>query len=464
MGRLAHGALLRIPAEVVARVTHSGLHDLTQGNLRDNIARLTWPNLMSQLLFMAPTLYDAVWLGKLGAGAQAAAGLAMSVRITMISVLMALSGASGAVVARYIGAKDQQNANLAALQSVILMLLASGTLGVIGVLFAKPLMRLGGADAETLPLAVRYARILFGGLIAMEMVPSVGGMLSGIGAPNIWLEMTAWVMGVMLIAEPLLVMWLGLEGAVLALTGAHAIAMVWGLRQLVIGRAPVRIDLHDLRLDFPMMGRVLRITAPTIIQRGTPNLAMTLLTRFIAVYGAGTLAAWTVVQRIFSFAQVPGMALSRISPAIVGQNLGARQPERAERGVHLVMWMTLIVTGIILGALIVFAPQVFALFSDDVAATAIGVQMLRVLSLGYLANTLTLVLNGAQIGAGDTVAPMVINIIALWGIQIPLVYLGSQVLHLGPLSIWVALVIGWLVQLGLLMYRQRQGAWKLKQI
>ena len=445
-------------------MTQTGLHDLTQGRLRDNILRLTWPNLASQVLFMAPSLYDAIWLGRLGAGAQAAAGLAMSVRITMISVLMGLSGASGAVVARYIGAKDQQNANLAALQSVILMLVSSGALGVIGLLFVEPLMRLGGADAETLPLAVRYARILFGGLIAMEMVPSVGGMLSGIGAPDVWLGMTAIVMGVMLVAEPLLVTWIGLEGAVLALVGAHVVGMVWGLWQLIAGHAPVRIDLHDLRLDFPMMGRVLRIAAPTIIQRGTPNLAMTLLTRFISVYGAAALAAWVVAQRIFGFAAVPGMALSRISPALVGQNLGAQQPERAERGVNLVMWITLVITGAILAMLAIFAPQVFMLFSDDAAATALGVQMLRVLALGYLANTLTMVLNGAQIGAGDTVAPMVINIIALWAIQIPLVYLSSQVLRLGPMSIWIALVIGWLVQLALLVHRQRQGAWKQIQI
>ncbi|HQH38587.1 MAG TPA: MATE family efflux transporter [Anaerolineae bacterium] len=448
----------------MARVTHAGLHDLTQGRLRDNILRLSWPTLVSQLLFMVPSLYDAVWLGKLGSAAQAAAGLATSVRVTMISVLMGLSGAGSAVVARYIGAKDQQNANLATMQSIILMLLASGSLGLIGVIFTAPLMRLGGADAETLPLAVRYGRILFGGLIAMEMVPSVGGMLNGIGAPKIWLGMTAWVMGMILIAEPLLVMELGLEGAVLAWVGSHTIAMVWGWRQLVAGRAPVRLDRHDLRLDFPMMQRVLRIAAPTIIQRGTPNLAMTLLTRFVSEYGAAALAAWTVAQRIFGFAQVPGMALSRISPAMVGQNLGAQQPERAERGVNLLMWMTLMVTGMVLGALVIFAPPVFALFSDDVEATAAGIQMLRMLALGYLANTLTLVLNGAQTGAGDAVAPMVINIVALWVIQIPLVYLFSQILRLGVTSIWIALVIGWLVQFALLMYRQRQGVWKLKQI
>lgn len=442
----------------------SGLHDLTQGDLLHNILRLSRPTLLSQLLFMVPSLYDAIWLGKIGAGAQAAAGLATSVRITMISVLMGLSGASGAVVARYVGAKDQKNANLAALQAVILMLVASGTLGIIGFIFAEPLMRLGGADADVLPLAIRYARILFGGLIAMEMVPSVGGMLSSIGAPGIWLGMTVWSTVVMLIAEPLLVGWLGLEGAVLALVGSNAVAMFWGLGTLVAGRAPVRLDLRNLRLDFPMMGRILRIAAPTIIQRGTPNLAMSILMRFISGFGAATLAAWVVVTRIFSFAQVPGMALARIAPAMVGQNLGAHSPERAEGAVNLLMRITLVATGVILGVLMLFAPQAFALFSDDTDSINVGTQMIRMLALGYLASTLTLILNGAQIGAGDSVSPMIINIISLWIVQIPLVYLLSQVLHLGAPSIWIALVIGWLAQVALLMRRYRQGQWKYKQI
>jgi Na+-driven multidrug efflux pump len=111
---------------------------------------------MSQLLFMVPDLYDGFWLGQISSGAQAAAGLASSTRFTMISVLMALSGGSGAVVARYVGAKDSENANLAVLQGVVMMIVSSGTLGLIGVLFAEPLMRLAGADAQVLPLAVRY--------------------------------------------------------------------------------------------------------------------------------------------------------------------------------------------------------------------------------------------------------------------------------------------------------------------
>ncbi|UCC64466.1 MAG: MATE family efflux transporter [Anaerolineae bacterium] len=439
-------------------------HDITRGSLVGNIWQLAWPITLSQLLFMAPDLYDAVWLGRLGSEAQAAAGLATSARITMISVLMALSGGSGAVVARYVGAKDQENANLAALQAVILMVLASGGLGVVGVIFAEPLMRLVGADATVLPLAVRYARILFAGLIAMEMVPSVGGMLNAAGAPGVGLTMRLWSMGTMLVAEPLLVKWLGLEGAVLALVGSNVVGTLWGLGVLVAGRATVRIDVHNLRLDFPMMRRILRIALPAILQCGTPNLAMSLLMRLVSSYGATTLAAWVVARRVLNFAQMPSMGLARVTPAMVGQNLGAGQPQRAERAVSLIARTVVGVTVVVLGGLVLFAPQVMALVSEDAGSISAGVHIIRALSLGYLAFALNGVYDAAQTGAGDTVSPMAINVIALWLVQIPLAYLLSRTLGLGANGVWLALVIGWFAQAALKTWRYRQGHWKSKQI
>jgi Na+-driven multidrug efflux pump len=163
--------------------------DVTHGRLSSHIWRLAWPITTSVALLYLPGIYDTVWLGRLGSAAQAAAGVTMSVRFAMISVLMALSTGGGAVVARYVGAKDQASANLATLQAIMLMTVASGSLGVVGVIFARPLMSLGGADAATLPLAVRYARIIFGGLIPMELVPSIGFMLSAAGAPQVILSM-----------------------------------------------------------------------------------------------------------------------------------------------------------------------------------------------------------------------------------------------------------------------------------
>lgn len=413
---------------------------------------------------MLPGIYDAIWLGRLGPGEQAAAGLTMSVRITMISVLMALSIGSGAVVSRYVGAKDQDNANLVVLQGIVLMIVASGALGALGVIFVRPLMVLGGADATTLPLAVRYARIIFFGLIAMEMVPSIGGMLNAAGAPKVMLGMTLLSTGTLLVAEPLLVKWMGLEGAALALVGANTVGMFWGLAVLISGRAPVCLDLHNLRIDLAMMGRIARVALPAVVQRGAANLAMSLLTRLVSLYGAPVLAAWTIARRIFDFSLIPSTGLAEAGLAMVGQNLGASQPERATRSISLIAGAATLVAGCIVGLLAFFAPQVMVLFSRDAETVTVGIFVIRVLSVGYLGYIVSRVFDAAQSGAGDTLSPMVINLVSLWLIQIPLAYLFSRPLGLDAGGVWSALTLGWVIQAVLMGLRFRQGRWKSKQV
>jgi Na+-driven multidrug efflux pump len=255
-----------------------------------------------------------------------------------------------------------------------------------------------------------------------------------------------------------------LEGAALALIGSNAVGMLWGLALLVAGRAPVRLNLRGFRLDFPMMGRILRVTLPAVLQRGTPNLAMSMLTRLVSSYGAPTLAAWVIVRRIFSFALIPSMGLSRVAPAMVGQNLGAAQPERAARSVSLIARAAALVGGCILGLLALFAPAVMALFSRDPETISVGVHAIRVLSVGYLGLALSTLFDLAQAGAGDTLSPMIINLIALWIVQVPLAYLLSRPLGLRADGIWLALVLSWILQATLMGLRFRQGRWKMKQI
>jgi putative MATE family efflux protein len=439
-------------------------HDITQGSLKHSILRLTWPMTISMALLMLPSVYDAIWLGRLGPGAQAAAGLTMAVRITMISVLMALSLGSGAVVARYLGAKDQERANLSVLQAIVLFFVASGSLGMLGVVFVGPLMSLGGADAETLPLAVRYARIIFIGLVALEMVPSMGFMFNAAGAPEVMLGMTLLGTGSLLVMEPILVDRLGLEGAALAMVLSNMAGMLWGFFVLLTGRAPVQLDLRNLRLDLRIMLHILRVALPAVVLRGVPNLALMLLTRFAAWYGAPVLAAWIIVQRVYNFALIPSQGISRATPAMVGQNLGADQPERATLSVHLIARAATVVGAGIIALLAILAPQIMALFSDDPATVDAGIDAIRTLSIGYLAFTVGTVFDLAQAGAGDTVSPMVINLISLWVIQVPLAYTLSQMMDLGANGIWLALNLGWTIQALLLGLRFRHGHWKVVRV
>jgi putative MATE family efflux protein len=388
----------------------------------------------------------------------------MYVRFFMISVLMALSMGSGAVVARYVGARDDVGADLAVMQAVILMVVSSGLLGLVGVVFARPLMVLAGADETVLPLAVRYARVLFAGLIAMEMVPSMGFMLSSAGAPQVILAMTMWSTGTLLIGEPFLTRWLGIDGAALAIVGSNTVGMLWGLGVLVSGRGPIHLDLRRLRIDLPMMGRILRVATPAVVQRGTPNLANLLLTRFISAYGSSMLAAWIVARRIFQFATIPGMGLSRVAPAMVGQNLGAGQPERAQRATDVLGRVAALISAVVLGVLAALALPVLRLFSSDAETISAGTYMVRVLSIGNLAFSVNWVYDAAQGGAGDTTSPMVINMVSLWAIQVPLAFVLSRFAGFDENGIWLALNLGYIVQLGLMWWRYRQGRWKQRRI
>ncbi|MDF1515967.1 MAG: MATE family efflux transporter, partial [Anaerolineae bacterium] len=406
---------------------------VTQGEINQVIFSLAWPSVVSQVLFQIPSIYDAFWLGKIGPEAQAAAGLAMAIRITMISLLMALSAATGAVVARFLGAGDQEKADAATFNGVVMMVLTSGALGIFGLLFTSPLMKLAGASPDVLPLAVRYSRILFAGLIAMELVPSMGGVFTAAGVPKLRLSMMSCTVGTILIAEPFLMKWWGLEGTVAALVLAHTTGMFWGFSKLIQGHYAVRINLHKMILDKEMMWRILKIASPAVVQRGFPNLAMVILIRLISGFGAQTLAAWMIVRTLSTFALLVAQGISGISGAMVGQNLGAKKPERAKMAVRVISRAVLFISSAILIILAVFAPGILNLFSNDPMTLNTAVSILRVLVVGYIAQALSWVYDSALVGAGDTVSPMLVYSF-MWALQLPLAFLLSKGLNYGTMG------------------------------
>ncbi|OQA43876.1 MAG: Multidrug export protein MepA [Chloroflexi bacterium ADurb.Bin325] len=439
--------------------------DITHGRLRDNIWQLGWPLMISQGLSFFPGLYDGYWLSRLGAHALAAATIAITLRLTLISVLMALSGASAAVISRYVGAEEHGLADRAATQAVILFVLASGSLGILGLIFIEPLLAAAGASGDLLAPTIAYARVIFAGLIALEMVPSMGSMLSSSGNPQLSLQMNLLTLFSLLILEPLLI-WLGwgVTGAALALVLANTAGMIYGLFLLASGRAAVRIEWRYARPDPPMMWRILRIAIPGIVQRGIPNLTNTILLRFMAGYGAAPVAAFSLFGRQSGLLLAPAGGLAATAPAMVGQNLGAGQPARASRAVRLAAWAAGISAAVALGLLMLFATPVYTAFTSDPATIALGVQVIGVLSLYRLLLLLSTVLDGALTGAGDTVSPMVINFISQIVVLLPTVWLLSTGAGWGIHGIFWALVVGFGVQTLLMALRFRQGRWQSQRI
>jgi Na+-driven multidrug efflux pump len=239
--------------------------------------------------------------------------------------------------------------------------------------------------------------------------------------------------------------------------------MLWGFYKLLQAKHTVRIQLRAFKFDSAMLWRILRITGPAILQRGFPNLAMVILLRLIAAYGAETLAAWVVITRLSSFAFLIGMGISSIAGAMVGQNLGAKQPQRAKIAVNTITYLVLGITILILTILGVFAPGIMRIFSSSPETVAVGITIIRLLLVGFAGQTVSWVFDSALVGAGDTVSPMVIYALT-WGIQLPLAYILSIPLGYGTRGIWTALNIGWCTQAILLWLRFKQGKWQYNEI
>jgi putative MATE family efflux protein len=290
-------------------------------------------------------------------------------------------------------------------------------------------------------------------------------MLSSSGNPQLSLQMNLLTLFSFLVLEPLLIgLGWGVTGAALALVLANTAGMFYGLYLLASGRAAVRISWRYARPDWRMMKRILRIAVPGVVQRGIPNLANTILMRFMAGYGAAPLAAFSLFGRQTGLLLIPASGLVGAAPAMVGQNLGAQQPTRAARAVNLIARAAVLVASLLLGLLAIFAEPVMALFTQDPATIAAGVHAIRVLALYRVLMTLGMVMDGGLTGAGDTVSPMVVNFIALWLVMLPAVWLLSTYLGWGVNGIWWGLVIGMGVQALLMTLRFRQGRWQQRRI
>jgi len=452
------------------RKISSPQEDYTSGSIAHNLWSLSWPITLSMLLFTVPNALDGVWLGRLGSSALAAAGLAMSLRITMISPLMSLSMAGGAVVARYVGSRDLENADRATFHVVLMMVISSGSIGIVGLIFKERLLHLIGAREAVLPLAVQYVRIIFIGLISMEMVPSLSGVFNAAGNPKVSLRIYLIVGFSTLILEPFLVLGIGffpgfgIMGASLALVVANTLGTLYAFYVLFTGKAKARLNVHHLKLERSMMQRIIRIALPALIHRFTPNLAQTILMRFISAYGSIPLAAYGIAMRVFGLALIPCTGLARTTGVMVGQNLGAKKPERSEQAAYTIAALIAMIAVLTVISLSLFARPIMGIFNRESEVIGEGVGLMHILSIGQIFFMVNMAMEGGLVGAADTVSPMVINIVSLWLFQLPLIYLLSRITSSGATGIWVTLIISRLIQCMVTTLRFRQGRWKLKKI
>jgi putative MATE family efflux protein len=444
--------------------------DLTSGVLGKQILMLSLPSTAEMALFSATELVHAFWMGRLGGTALAAASMSQTLRLVLISPMMGLSVGGMAIVARCVGARDQREADRATMQTILLIMLFTLPLVVLGVGLGGLFLRWMGARDTVWTDAVAYLRIILAGLFFMECLPTLNAVIRGAGYPEYTLRINVASIAVMMVAEPVLVLGFGpvpgfgVRGAAWAAVLSSAVGVIGQAVTLLKGSAGLRLHLADLRPDLRMMRRILRIAVPTSVQRFSPNLTNALLMALVSSFGNNVLTAYSILTRLMSFLQAPAFGLGIAAATMVGQNLGASEPARAERATVVATLASFVLSVLLFGLLAIVPGPALALFSSTGAVLAAGIAAVPFYLLVATTSGWAQVVGSALGGAGDTVAWMWINIGSLWLVQLPLSWALSIALRLGPVGIWLGVSISFMINAGALTVRFMRGRWKLVAI
>ena len=443
-------------------------HDYTKGTLSRAILLLAVPMVLEMAMESVFAVVDVFFVGKLGPEAVATVGFTESVLTLVYALAIGLSAAVTATVARRIGEGDRRRAGRAAGQGLLLGLFAAVLIGVPGSIFAPQILGLMGASEATVAEGSGYARLLFGANVVILLLFLQNAVFRGAGDAVVAMRSLWLANGINIVLDPCFIFGLGpfpelgVTGAAVATTIGRGCGVAYQMRCLAKGRGRLALEAGDLRLDTAVAGRLLRVSAGGIGQYLVATSSWVVLMKFMAAFGSQAVAGYTIAVRIVVFILLPSFGLANAATTLVGQSLGAKDPDRAARAA----WVTAGYNGAFLGSLmvlfIVFAKELVGLFSDDLQVLAHGARALVVLSYGFPCYAVGMVLSHAFNGAGDTGTPTRINLVSFWLVQIPFAWAASGAL--GPDGVTWSVVVGEAVLTLLALVLFRRGRWRTHEV
>jgi len=410
------------------------------------------------------------WVGRLGANAVATVGLTESMLSLVFAVGMGLSLSTTAMVARRIGEKDPEGAADAGVQAIALGLIVSLAIGLPCLFLAPRLLELMGATPEIVAVGSGYTRICLGGSCAVLLLFLNNAIFRGAGDAAIAMRLL-WVSNIInLILDPCLIFgWgpfprLGVTGAALATFTGRSIGVAYQFYRLLKGTERIHILTRQIRLHWNVLWRLVRISLTGILQFAIAHTSWIGLVRIVSFFGAAALAGYTIAIRVVIFVILPSWGLSNAAATLVGQNLGAGKPERAESAV----WRTGLYNMTFLGGVgvffVLFAEPVVRLFTHDPTVVPLGATCLRIVSYGNIGYAYGMVMLQAFNGAGDTVTPTIVNFFGFWMLEIPLAYWLAIPLRMQSSGVFWAIVVAEGAIAGASAILFKQGRWKKKMI
>jgi len=458
--------MLRRGAAFLRESLRDSDEDYTKGRINRALGLLAIPMMLEMSMESVFAVVDIAFVSRLGTDAVAAVGITEALITVLYAIAVGLGMGVTAMVARRIGAKEREAAARVTGQAIWVGAGLSLLIGLPGAFYAADMLRLMGASASVVETGSGFAAVLLGGSASIIYLFVLNAAFRGAGDASVALRSLWLANGLNIVLDPCLIFGLGpfpemgVTGAAVATTIGRSIGIVYQLWYLFDGRGRLRFRLRNLALVPPVLGRLLVISVGGIGQFLIATSSWIIVMRIVAIYGSTAVAAYTIGLRIFEFIWLPSWGLGNAAATLVGQNLGAGQPDRAEKSTwRAAKYNTVFMTS--LGVFVViFAPGIADLFTNDAEVLRYGTSCLRILAIGIPMYAVGMIVTQALNGAGDTSTPTMINFLCFWVLQIPLAYWLATSQELGPNGVFWAIVVSesLVTVLGVTVFRR--GRWK----
>lgn len=444
--------------------------DLTQAGIKKAIFLLAVPMILEMSMESIFALVDIFYVSQVSTNAVATIGLTESVITLVYALAVGLSMAATAIVARRIGEKDPEGAKRVTVQVIFLGVLVSLIVGVIGIVFPKEILGLMGGGQSLIDEGYRYTQILLGGNCTIVLLFLINAVYRGAGNAS----MAMWTLilsnGINIVLDPIFIFgWgpipeYGVAGAAIATTIGRGTAVLFQLYILFYGSTRVRLALKDFVVNIGVMINLIRVSLGGIGQFIIGTSSWIFLMRIISEFGSEVLAGYTIAIRVIMFTMMPAWGLSNAAATLVGQNLGANQPERAETSV----WKTAKYNAFFMVSVsviyLLFAKTIVGWFSVDPEVLKYGALSLQIVTIAYFLFAYGMTVTMAFNGAGDTRTPTIINFFCFWVFQLPFAYFTALVLDWGPIGVFVAIALAESLIAVIAIVWFKKGKWKMIKV
>jgi putative MATE family efflux protein len=447
--------------------------DYTRVSIRRAVFMLAVPMILEMMMESVFAVVDLYFVGHLPNASIAiqTVGLTESVLTIIYSLAIGISMAATALVARRIGEKNEEGAAHAGAQAILLSVGVTVVISILGYIYAADILRLMGAEEATVRAGTTYTRIMMAGSLVIMLLFMINGIFRGAGDASMAMK-SLWLANICnIVLCPLLIRGLGpipamgLTGAALATTIGRGIGVVYQVYHLFKGSSVVRIRARHFNWDGPVIKSVVSIASPGTLQFIIASCSWIFLAKMVADSGGDEASAgYQTALRVVMFFLLPAWGLSNAAATLVGQNLGAKQWQRAEDSVLKTAKYNIIFMAAVSLLFLVFPQYIVSFFTSEPAVQEYAVTAMRIVSAGYVFYGIGMVMSNAFNGAGDTWTPTWINLVGFWFFQIPLAYTLAILFKLGPLGVFIAIPVAE-TSISIAAYILfKRGKWKRVQI